>query len=142
MGAGHTVTALFEVIPKGGNVPGPSIDPSKYTVATDSQTVRVPAGSSNEMLTLRVRYKQPDSDTSSRMDVPLVDQNRAFARATSDFRFAAAVAEFGMILRESPYRGSSSLESVLDLAEASRGQDRNGYRQEFIGLVERARRLR
>ena len=94
------------------------------------------------MLTLRVRYKQPDSDTSSRLDIPLVDQNRAFARATADFRWAAAVAEFGMILRESPYRGNASMEAVLDLAEGSRGQDRNGYRQEFIDLVQRAKRLR
>jgi Ca-activated chloride channel family protein len=143
MGAGHTVTALFEVIPKGGSIPGPSIDPSKYTApAANLEAARIPANTSNELLTLRVRYKQPDSDTSSRMDVPLVDQGRTFARATADFRFAAAVAEFGMILRESPYRGNASLDTVLELAEGSRGQDRNGYRQEFIQLVQRAKRLR
>jgi Ca-activated chloride channel homolog len=145
MGAGHTVTALFEIVPKGGTIPGPSIDPSKYTgapAAAAATADRANASTSNEMLTLRVRYKQPDSDTSSRMDVPLVDQNRTFARASSDFRFATAVAEFGMILRDSPYRGNGSIESVLDIAESSRGQDRNGYRREFIDLVQRARRLR
>jgi Ca-activated chloride channel family protein len=144
MGAGHTVTALFEVVPKGGEIPGPSVDPSKYTqpLAVEAPRNAAPSGAaSNEMLTLRVRYKQPNSDTSSRMNVPLVDRNATFARATPDFRFAAAVAEFGMILRNSSYRANSRMDSVLDIAEGSRGQDRNGYRLEFISLVEKARNL-
>jgi Ca-activated chloride channel family protein len=144
MGAGHTVTALFEVVPKGGQVPGPSVDPSKYTQpqAGAAALSRNAAGnSSNEMLTLRVRYKLPDSDTSSRMDVPLVDRNQSFNQASSDFRFAAAVAEFGMVLRNSPYRGTSRMDSVLDIAEGSRGADRNGYRAEFLSLVQKARNL-
>jgi Ca-activated chloride channel family protein len=94
------------------------------------------------MLTLRVRYKQPDSDTSSRMDVPLIDRGSTFQRASSDFRFAASVAAFGMVLRDSPYRGSTTLEAILDNAQGSRGADRTGYRQEFIELLQRARRLR
>jgi Ca-activated chloride channel family protein len=144
MGAGHTVTALFEIVPKGGEVPGgPSIDPSKYTqpVAAAAATGRNAGASSNELLTLRVRYKQPDSDTSTKMDVPLVDRGDAFARATTDFRFAASVAEFGMLLRDSPYKGSSRMDAVLDLAEGSVGGDRNGYRKEFISLVQKARNL-
>jgi Ca-activated chloride channel family protein len=140
MGAGHTVTALFEVIPKGGNVPGPSIDPSKY-VAQPAVPARVDGSASNEMLTLRVRYKQPTSDTSTKMDVALVDRGSSFSRASTDFRFAASVAEFGMILRESPYRGNATIDAVLDNAQGSRGSDRNGYRQEFIDLVQRAKRL-
>jgi Ca-activated chloride channel family protein len=142
MGAGHTVTALFEVVPRGGTVPGPSVDPSKYVAPVASDTPRPTVSNSKEMLTLRVRYKQPDSDTSSRMDVPLVDRGGAFNRASSDFRFAASVASFGMILRDSPYRGLATLEWVLDIAEGSRGADRNGYRQEFITLVQKARQLR
>jgi Ca-activated chloride channel family protein len=143
MGAGHTVTALFEVVPKGGEVPGPSIDPSKYTqpVAAAAANPRNAGASSNELLTLRVRYKEPDSDRSTRMDVPLVDRGNTFARATTDFRFAASVAEFGMILRDSPYKGSSRTDSVLDIAGSSQGQDRNGYRKEFISLVQKARNL-
>ena len=93
------------------------------------------------MLTLRVRYKQPDSDTSTRMDVPLVDRGTTFARASTDFRFAAGVAEFGMILRGSPYRGSSRMDTVLDIVEGSQGADRSGYRREFISLVQKARNL-
>jgi Ca-activated chloride channel family protein len=144
MGAGHTVTALFEVVPKGGAVPGPSIDPSKYTqpqARAEADLARNAGASSNEMLTLRVRYKLPDAANSTRMDVPLVDRGASFARASQDFRFAAAVAEFGMILRNSPYRGNARMESVLDIAEGSRGSDRNGYRQEFISLVQKARGL-
>jgi Ca-activated chloride channel family protein len=152
MGAGHTVTALFEVVPKGGNIPGPSIDPSKY-LADQQQTAAAGAAagaggrgnagaSSAEMLTLRVRYKQPDSDTSTRMDVPFVDRGTTFQRASADFRFAVSVAAFGMVLRDSPYRGNTTLETVAEMAQNSRGSDRNGYRQEFIELVQRARRLR
>ena len=70
---------------------------------------------------MRVRYKQPDSDTSTRMDVPLVDRGGNFARATTDFRFAASVAEFGMILRNSPYKGTSRMDTVLDIVEGSLG---------------------
>src|SRR4030095_14407097 len=142
MGAGHTVTALFEVVPKGGEVPGPSIDPSKYTPPATADAARPNTGStSNELLTLRVRYKQPESDTSTRMDVPLVDRGGNFARATTDFKFAASVAEFGMILRNSPYQGTSRMETVLDIVEGSLGQDRNGYRKEFLSLVQKARNL-
>jgi Ca-activated chloride channel family protein len=148
MGAGHTVTALFEVVPKGGNVPGPSIDPSKYLLDQPQIAAAGAGGRGNanaasaEMLTLRVRYKQPDSDTSTRMDVPFVDRGSTFQRASADFRFAVSVAAFGMVLRDSPYRGNTTLETVSEMAQNSRGSDRNGYRQEFIELVQRARRLR
>ncbi len=138
MGAGHTVTALFEIVPKGGSIPG-SVDPSKYVIQAD--VTRAPSRS-NEMLTLRVRYKLPDSDQSTRMDIPLADRGTAFGNASSDFRFAASVASFGMILRDSPYRGTATFESILDSATASRGSDRNGYREEFLSLVRKARSLR
>lgn len=139
MGAGHTVTALFEVVPRGGSVPG-SVEPSKYAAAAAPEPRDNRAGS-NEMLTLRVRYKLPDAAQSTRMDVPLVDRGAQFNRASQDFRFAAAVAGFGMLLRESPYRGNASFESVLDLAEAAKGSDRAGYRGEFISLVSKAKSL-
>jgi Ca-activated chloride channel family protein len=90
------------------------------------------------MLVLRVRYKLPDASTSTRMDVPLADRGATFAAADTDFRFAAAVAAFGMILKDSPYRGDATLNWVLDTATASRGQDRGGYRNEFMSLVQKA----
>jgi len=145
MGAGHTVTALFEVVPKGGQIPGPSVDPSKYTQPQTAARAGGPApnagAASNEMLTLRVRYKLPEADSSTRMDVPLVDRGATFQRATTDFRFAASVAEFGMILRNSPYKGTARMDSVLDIAEGAVGPDRSGYRKEFVTLVQKARTL-
>jgi len=136
MGAGHTVTALFEVVPRGGQVPGPSIDPSVFQPAP--RDTPPPASTSNDMLVLRVRYKLPDAATSTRMDVPLADRAGAFSSADADFRFATSVAAFGMILKDSPYRGDVTLNWVLDTAMSSRGQDRGGYRGEFVSLVQKA----
>jgi Ca-activated chloride channel homolog len=137
MGAGHTVTALFEIVPAGADVPVPGVDPLKY------QTPPAPARPANtrETLTLKIRYKDPEGSQSKLLEVPLVDSGKSFAAASTDYRFAASVAAFGMILRDSPYRGSTSLSSVLDMAEGSKGIDRSGYREEFIGLVNRARSL-
>ncbi len=136
MGAGHTVTALFEVVPNGVEIAVPGVDPLKY------QTSAVPARSfPRETLTLKIRYKDPEGSQSKLLEVPLVDARRPFSAASADYRFAASVAAFGMILRDSPYRGNASLSAVLDMAEGSRGADRNGYRREFIGLVNQARSL-
>ena len=137
MGAGHTVTALFEVVPAGADIAVPGIDPLKYQ--TPPAAVR--SSSTRETLTLKIRYKDPEGSQSKLMEVPLVDSGKSFASASTDYRFAASVAAFGMILRDSPYKGSASISAVLDMAEGSKGQDRNGYREEFIGLVNRARSL-
>jgi Ca-activated chloride channel homolog len=137
MGAGHTVTAMFEVVPAEVDIVVPGVDPLKYQ--TPSATVR--SSSARETLTLKVRYKDPEGSESKLLEVPLVDSGKSFNSATTDFRFAASVAAFGMILRDSPYKGNTSIGAVLDIAEGSRGQDRNGYRAEFIGLVNRARSL-
>jgi len=141
MGAGHTVTALFEIVPRGVNLNVSTVEESKYQqqAARAASDRRV---TSNELLTVRVRYKKADEADSTRFDVPLVDRRTAFDSASTDFRFAAAVAEFGMILRESAYKGNASLDHVLNIAERSRGQDRNGYREEFVRLVRKARALK
>jgi Ca-activated chloride channel family protein len=138
MGAGHAVTALFEIVPRGGTVPGPSIDPSVFQPAPAPRATPAPASNSSDLLVLRVRYKKPDESESTRMDVPLPDRRRGFSDASPDFRFAASVAAFGMVLKNSQYRGDVTLPWVLDTAAGSRGQDRNGYRTEFISLVQRA----
>ena len=144
MGAGHTVTALFEIVPRGGTVPGPSIDPSVFQPGTRSASAAPSNNSANgnanssDLLVLRLRYKLPDAAESTRMDVPLADRDVAFARADPDVRFAAAVAAFGMILKDSPYKGDATLEWVLDTASGSAGQDRGGYRDEFVSLVRKA----
>ena len=144
MGAGHTVTALFEIVPRGGTVPGPSIDPSVFQPAPQNESAgRAPATSnrganSGDLLVLRLRYKLPDAAESTRMDVPLADRAVAFQRADPDVRFAAAVAAFGMILKDSSYRGDATLAWVLDTASGSVGRDRGGYRGQFVSLVRKA----
>src|SRR4030095_7107566 len=135
IGAGHTVTALYEVVPAGkeGDVPG--IDALKYQkpVATTRES------KSGELLTLKLRYKEPDGAISKLIQVPVSDRGTSWAQASRDFKFASAVAALGMILRDSPYKGNSTLGSVLELAEAGKGEDKQGYRAEFIELVRAAR---
>jgi Ca-activated chloride channel family protein len=138
MGAGHTVTALFEVVPRGVEVPIPGVDPLKYQQAAQSAR-RAPNG---EILNLKIRYKEPEANTSQLIEAPVIDRAGLFNNASSDFRFAAAVASFGMILRDSPYKGQSSLESVIDVAEKSKGADKNAYREEFVQLVRKAQTLK
>jgi Ca-activated chloride channel family protein len=140
MGAGHTVTALFEVVPPGVKLDGPGVDPLRY-----QQPAAVPAlrngTASNEMLNLKIRYKDPDATESKLLQMPLTDRGISFSNASADFRFAAAVAGFGMILRDSPYKGSATLDWVSTTATNSRGADVNGYRGEFIRLVQRSMQL-
>lgn len=142
MGSGHTVTALFEVVPRGGEVAGSTVDPLRYQArAAADEALGAASAKANEMLNVKIRYKDPDATESKLLEVPLVDQRRGFSAASQDFRFAAAVASFGMILRDSPYKGSASFDSVLEIAEQSKGSDRNGYRSEFVMLVRQARAI-
>jgi len=139
IGAGHTVTALYEVVPIGEDSPSdvPAVDALKYQSEKKAKLAKV-VGSA-EMLTLKVRYKAPTSDVSSKLEFPLVDSGSAFAAASQDFKFAAAVASFGMMLRESPHKGSTSFDAVLGWAEDGFGQDKDGYRREFMELVKRTK---
>ena len=91
---------------------------------------------------MKIRYKEPTDSESKLLVFPLVDREQTFARSSVDFRFAAAVASFGMILRDSPYKGSATMDSVLSMAEDSMGSDRNGYRRGFLQLVQRSRQIR
>jgi Ca-activated chloride channel family protein len=128
MGAGHTVTALYEIIPVGTTAEAPVVDPLKY------QTSETLSGkTADELLTIKLRYKQPDGNKSKLMEKVVTAQ---FAKnTTDDFRFSAAVASFGMVLRDSEFKGTSSLITILDLARNAKGADEEGYRSEFIQLV-------
>ncbi|QYM79399.1 VWA domain-containing protein [Horticoccus luteus] len=145
IGAGHTVTALYEIVPVGTKdadaaASGPAIDPLKYAaVKAPSTKDQVP--NSEELLTLKVRYKEPAGDKSRKLEFPLVDRGAAFADADGDFKFAASVAAFGMILRDSPQKGSATLANVVAWAESGAGADAGGYRAEFIQLARRAETL-
>ncbi|MBN2474291.1 MAG: von Willebrand factor type A domain-containing protein [Pirellulales bacterium] len=138
IGAGHTVTALYEVVPAGMEVEVPGVDPLKY------QTPAAPkddGATGGELLTLKLRYKQPEADTSRLLEFPLVDQGTRFGQASPDLQFAAAVASFGMLLRDSPHKGTATYEAVREIATASKGADASGYRAEFLQMVGRAKEL-
>jgi Ca-activated chloride channel homolog len=135
IGAGHTVTALYEIVPPGVEIQVPGVDPLKYQEPRRAEA----AAGSDDLLTLKLRYKQPDGDRSALIEVPLEDRRQAFSAASVDFRFAAAVAAFGMSLRESPYKGDADLTKALGWARESLGADEGGLRAELLTLIERAR---
>ena len=140
IGAGHTVTALYEVVPAGTDAAeklSPQVDALKYQKPLE----REPTGS-GELLTLKLRYKEPEGETSKLLEFPVTDGGASYAKASGDYKFAAAVSAFGMILRDSPHKGSATLPGVTELAAEGLGKDENGYRAEFIGLVEKARRIK
>ena len=133
LGSGHRVTALYEIIPVGAKDSFVrSVDPLKY------QTGKRIATGSGEVMTIKLRYKIPDEET-SRLTMKIVpDENKTVASTSDNFRFAAAVAEFGLLIRNSSYIQEGNYEQVIDVAKSARGTDQNGYRAEFISLVESA----
>jgi Ca-activated chloride channel family protein len=127
LGMGHTVTALYEIVPKGINSDYlKEMTPLKYT-NTSYNTSK-----NNELFTVKLRYKKPNGAQSIPME--FVQENR-LDKAGEDINFAAAVAMFGMHLRKSAYANNASLEDVIQLAKKGRGKDEDGYRAEFIRLV-------
>jgi Ca-activated chloride channel family protein len=142
IGAGHSVTALYEVIPNGAEpYPAASLppaDPLKYQPNPAAVATSLGKSGSPELLTVKLRYKEPDGDASKLLERPFVDPGAQFASAAPDLKFAAAVAEFGMILRDSPYKGNGTLGAVAEWAEEGKGADGNGYRTGFLQLVRKA----
>ncbi|WP_295794640.1 von Willebrand factor type A domain-containing protein [Mucilaginibacter sp.] len=138
MGLGHTVTALYEIVPAGikDDYAG-SVDPLKYQKALPVSVDK----SSDEMMTIKFRYKDPDSATSKLSQVSIKDSPRALEATTVDFRFAAAVAEFGMLLRGSQFKQQSTYAQAISLAKGAKGNDEEGYRSEFIRLAESAKSI-
>jgi len=134
IGAGHTVTALYEIVPTKGGILAPA-DDLKY------QKVAIDLTGSRELLTVKVRYKGPGGDTSQLLEFPLADDGATFATASTDFKFAASVTGFGMLLRNSQFKGTATWSDVQSWAEAGRGGDAGGYRDEFIRLIGKARQL-
>ena len=137
MGAGHNVTALYELIPSGSDERIPSVDPLKYQ---SSESTRESLGIrrsdfSEEYLTIKLRYKKPDGNTSMLLEKPVIGYIKDIDDTSDNLRFAASVAEFGMILRDSEFKGSSTLEGAARLARSARGDDEDGYRSELIRLI-------
>jgi Ca-activated chloride channel family protein len=135
IGAGHSVTALYEVVPAGVEIDAPRVDPLRYQRSVEPTA----AARSAELVTVKLRYKAPDGETSRMVATVIVDGPHAL---TSNIGFASAVAEFGMLLRGSPHAGRASFDGLIERARAHRGADPEGYRMEFIKLAELASTLR
>jgi Ca-activated chloride channel family protein len=136
IGSGHTVTALYEVVPAGGEVPAAKVEPLKY-----QERLEPKKEVSDEYLTVRMRYKDPEADTSKLLEQALAGPVCKLADAPADFRFAAAVASFGQLLRKSEHRGDATYDKVRALADGARGNDVNGHRGEFVKLIDAAAML-
>ena len=137
MGAGHNVTALYELIPAGSEENTGSIDPLKYQENRQTTWTNKKA----ELLTIKLRYKQPDGKTSTLFEEPVQGKLLDEKSTTKNFRFSAAVAEFGLILRDSQYKENASIDQIISLAQGGRGNDSEGYRGEFIKLVKTTENL-
>jgi Ca-activated chloride channel homolog len=136
LGAGHTVTALYEIVPAGQRVPNAVVDPLKY----QTPPAQASAADSDDLLTIKLRYKKPSGATSKLMS-RTVQLPKADTSTSASFRWASAVAAFGMLLRDSPHRGNATWDSVIDLATSAVGTDRSGQRMEMVVLAKEARRL-
>lgn len=143
IGAGHSVTALYEIVPanlKAGETPPLAVDPLKYQpeqLASPPKLNTYP-NADLEALTVKLRYKEPEGITSKLIEVAVKDDARAIDKASGEFKFCAAVAGFGLMLRDSSYKGELNWSRVRQLAREGKGQDSLGYRGEFLQLIEKA----
>jgi Ca-activated chloride channel family protein len=133
LGAGHTVTALYELIPAGSDEVIPSAGELKYR---KTQLV-----DSDDLMTVKLRYKQPDGDESKLLVRTINAADFGGQQPSDNFQFASEVAEFGLLLRDSEFKGNASYGQIIERARQVKGDDREGYRAEFINLVEKARLL-
>lgn len=133
LGAGHSVTALYELIPAGSPASAPGVDPLKY-----QQSIVLP---SEDLLTLKLRYKRPEEDTSQLLQQALQRDDIWQSNPSENLQFASAVAEFGLLLRNSEYKANADYRAVLTRATQAQGADSYGYRSEFLDLVEQAELL-
>jgi Ca-activated chloride channel family protein len=137
IGSGHYVTALYELTPTKNKSTTPAVDPLKYQ--EDRKNSK--ASDSDEILTIKFRYKEPDGNKSSLLTFPIQYNVLDIGQTSSDYRFAASVAAFGMLLRDSEHKGNANWKDTYDLAKKSLGSDKEGYRAEFLTLVDKAKSL-
>jgi Ca-activated chloride channel family protein len=137
IGAGHSVTALYEIVPAGQQIENDGIDELRYSKVEPSDTQFT-----DELLTVKLRYKEPNGANSKLLTQGLLDRGNSIENATDNLRFAAAVAQFGLLLRDSRYKANASFSNVTNLAQSSLGNDLKNYRNDFLDLVGKARRLK
>ncbi|WP_179008765.1 vWA domain-containing protein [Winogradskyella forsetii] len=133
LGAGHTVTALYEVVPANSNDPIEKHDALKYQKSEITSATR-----NDEMLTIKFRYKKPKEEASILITETINDRGLELDATSDNFRFSSAVAGFGLILRDSKYKGVMSYDMLENLAKSAKGIDTNGYRQELVSMIETA----
>ena len=133
IGSGHTMTAFYEIVPAGSDEKIADVDPLKYQKRTESGR--------GEVCTVKLRWKKPDGDTSLLKEIPISEAQITSKTPSEDFRFASAVAEFALLASDSKFKGGASFDKILDRARHAKGEDLEGYRAEFIRLVETAQLL-
>ncbi len=133
IGSGHTMTAFYEIVPAGSDEKIADVDPLKYQKRTESGR--------GEVCTVKLRWKKPDGDTSMLKEIPISEAQITSKTPSEGFRFASAVAEFALLASDSKFKGSASFDKILDRARHAKGEDLEGYRAEFIRLVETAQLL-
>ena len=138
LGAGHTVTAIYELIPVGIESDYlKKVDDLKYQKVNQSANT----DNSNEVLTVKLRYKKPDAEKSILLQEVVTDKHTMLDKTSNNFRFSAAVAEFGLLLRQSDFKGDATYNEAIKMATGAYGKDEEGYRTEFVRLVKTAQRL-
>jgi len=137
MGVGHNVTALYEIIPVGvkDDAFAGSVDALKY----QKEAAKAIKNASEELMTVKFRYKDPNSDKSKMESVIVNNRYGELQNSSEDIRFAAAVAEYGLLLRNSQFKQNANFNQVIALAKGAKGKDEQGYRAEFIRLAESTR---
>ena len=133
IGSGHTMTAFYEIVPAGSDEKIADVDPLKYQKRTESGR--------GEVCTVKLRWKKPDGDTSMLKEIPISEAQITSKTPSEGFRFASAVAEFALLASDSKFKGGASFDKILDRARHAKGEDLEGYRAEFIRLVETAQLL-
>ncbi len=136
IGAGISVTALYEIVPVGQKVINPGVDELKYSKVQPTNTEF-----NDELMTVKLRYKEPKQDNSKLLTIGVLDKNKSVENASSNLKLATAVAQFGLLLRDSRYKAKSNYQSVINLANSSKGSDLKGYRGDFVNLVKKAKNL-
>ena len=137
IGAGHSVTVLYEIIPKGKPLPeGLNIDELKYQEKTSNESF------AHELATLKIRYKEPKGESSSLIEKRVEHTVTPFGQSTVNMKFSASVAAWGMLLRNSDHKGNTSFDKVIEWGLSGRGSDEYGYRGEYIQLVRLSKALK
>ena len=136
IGSGHTVTALYEIIPVGVENTFGGVDKLKYQTNTKIKPILTTEDQLNkEMLTVKLRYKKPEEQNSSKLEIPVMINGESKS-ISKDFKFIMAVAMFGQLLKDSDFKGNANYNKVIEFAKAGIENDEHGYRQEFIRLAE------